>query len=468
MQSSMYRFRKIEHLLDKGELENQEIYFSDIASLNDPMEGFREIYWKGDSILWKNLIKHYLLCLENAIMLSNLSDEQKNFSQEDISVFLSAEKLPTEKYRNVFHEICNIFFNYEGMSKYLEILACCSDGITRDELYVHFKIIHRIAIDSIIKTHVAHELQPAPDNPVPDYPDLLKKLLPILENLRTDREKEQEKISILCSTLKQTMREMDLVYAYNLKLKGPGNKQYFIFHEFPNAYIDYIEKLTYHEAYVACFMENCTSFVVWSHYGDSHKGVSLKFKNKFIDLYGIVGIQSGGKHVYDKRKFPFKEIVYSNTFPKINFFASIGRLPVSQIMSQWYTDVDGNKSIYADELLDGANMENWRQAYWEQYEKSFLTKLKDWEYEAEFRLLLTDMLDMRVEKNTRKLKYDFHDLEGIVFGIKTPLEAKLKIINIIEEKCKKANRQDFAFYQAQYSASTGEIKVFRMNMLKFK
>lgn len=66
------------------------------------------------------------------------------------------------------------------------------------------------------------------------------------------------------------------------------------------------------------------------------------------------------------------------------------------------------------------------------------------------------------------MKYEFNDLEGIVFGIKTPLEAKLKIINIIEEKCKKTNRQDFAFYQAQYSASTGGIKVFRMNMFKFK
>jgi len=43
----MYRFRKIENLLDKyHELENQEIYFADVAELNDPMEEFREFQYK--------------------------------------------------------------------------------------------------------------------------------------------------------------------------------------------------------------------------------------------------------------------------------------------------------------------------------------------------------------------------------------------------------------------------------------
>ena len=70
----MYRFRKIENLLGKREeLENQEIYFSDIASLNDPMEGFRECFWSGDLIVWKNLLRHYLLCLEHVYLSTSLS-----------------------------------------------------------------------------------------------------------------------------------------------------------------------------------------------------------------------------------------------------------------------------------------------------------------------------------------------------------------------------------------------------------
>lgn len=58
----MYGFRKVENILGKyRELENQEIYFSEIDALNDPMEGFRDFYWSGDLIVWQNFLKHYLL-----------------------------------------------------------------------------------------------------------------------------------------------------------------------------------------------------------------------------------------------------------------------------------------------------------------------------------------------------------------------------------------------------------------------
>ena len=27
------------------------------------MEGFQDVFWEGDYVLWKNLIRHYVLCL---------------------------------------------------------------------------------------------------------------------------------------------------------------------------------------------------------------------------------------------------------------------------------------------------------------------------------------------------------------------------------------------------------------------
>ena len=60
-----YRFRPTDALLDKRkELENQEIYFAPPEDLNDPMEGFKDLFWRGDEIVWRNFLKHYLLCLE--------------------------------------------------------------------------------------------------------------------------------------------------------------------------------------------------------------------------------------------------------------------------------------------------------------------------------------------------------------------------------------------------------------------
>ena len=62
---NVYRFRSMEYLLgDKyQELERKTIYFASPDQLNDPMEGFRDIVWSGDKIVWTNFFKHYVYCL---------------------------------------------------------------------------------------------------------------------------------------------------------------------------------------------------------------------------------------------------------------------------------------------------------------------------------------------------------------------------------------------------------------------
>lgn len=53
----IYRFRTADSLLDRfNELERQEIYFASPTELNDPMEGFKDIFWQGDDIVWKNFL----------------------------------------------------------------------------------------------------------------------------------------------------------------------------------------------------------------------------------------------------------------------------------------------------------------------------------------------------------------------------------------------------------------------------
>ena len=62
--SELYRLRSMTKLFgDFQELEKQSIYFESPGKLNDPMEGFRDIVWQGDRIVWTNLFRHYLYCL---------------------------------------------------------------------------------------------------------------------------------------------------------------------------------------------------------------------------------------------------------------------------------------------------------------------------------------------------------------------------------------------------------------------
>jgi hypothetical protein len=58
-----------------NELEKQEIFFAAPESLNDPVEGYLDIFWSGDKIVWTNLFKNYLICLMNCHLLAIIGGE---------------------------------------------------------------------------------------------------------------------------------------------------------------------------------------------------------------------------------------------------------------------------------------------------------------------------------------------------------------------------------------------------------
>ena len=71
----------------------------------------------------------------------------------------------------------------------------------------------------------------------------------------------------------------------------------------------------------------------------------------------------------------------------------------------------------------------------------------------------------RIIVESRKVKYDFNDLEGIIFGIKTSNQDKEKIIDIIREKCLENGRKNFDFYNAEYSHESGKIECVKIDII---
>jgi hypothetical protein len=67
----VYRLRSLDKLLGMGyqELDRQTIYSSPFSELNDPMEGTSDMVWLGDSVVWENLFRHYLLCMERKVSM---------------------------------------------------------------------------------------------------------------------------------------------------------------------------------------------------------------------------------------------------------------------------------------------------------------------------------------------------------------------------------------------------------------
>ena len=71
----IYRFRSGDRLLgNRAELVSQTIYFAESSELNDPMEPIRGFEWRGDTIAWTNLFRHYVNCLHHIYLLLRLSE----------------------------------------------------------------------------------------------------------------------------------------------------------------------------------------------------------------------------------------------------------------------------------------------------------------------------------------------------------------------------------------------------------
>jgi hypothetical protein len=157
-------------------------------------------------------------------------------------------------------------------------------------------------------------------------------------------------------------------------------------------------------------------------------------------------------------------VEYSQQFVEIDFFRSLGRLTMP-MLRHWYRDAMGKPSTSVADIL--TESESWRRQYWENLMKAITTKLMDWAHEKEFRLTLSSPVTDFTDPSTRKLQYHFSDLQGIIFGINTSKRDKLRIMKIIEEKCRREGVTDFEFHQAHYSRRSGKVGIAKMNLIKF-
>ena len=250
----MYRLRKVSDLVgpNHNELENQEIYFAQPDSLNDPMEGFRNFFWSGDLIIWRNLFRHYLLCLENTYILTMLVPDDRPLTSDDISIFLNDSKLPSDSYREMYRKTCERFFQYPKMTSYMDYLASRKTPVDRDELYVHLTTIHMVALESVIESLMEHKIvrPEALSGIIREWP--IDAYLDALFKLDAEQEKNNAIIKAIFAAQKRMFEERNLRLAYNQADSPQREKKLFILSEFSNEYLNQITNLTFPGAYVAC------------------------------------------------------------------------------------------------------------------------------------------------------------------------------------------------------------------------
>lgn len=470
MSQLFYRFRNINSLLGFEELQQQTIYFAPPEDLNDPMEGFRNLFWSGDKIVWKNLFKHYLLCLEHVSLLLIINGEEHHkIDTKAIPIYKTYDDFPTTEYKKLFEKIVMDFFDI--CKEFIEKIATRTTPIRRDELHIYLSSVHSIAIEIIQNVYEEKSFIPKREVIDRNLSSVLDKTITMIDTVEKmiQEDQDEKKVADIFDIFKNIQDSMVL----HNKCEGIFYQDFpnrnFVLVDFTEHYINEIEELLYPKWYTACFMTECNSSSVWGHYGDSHKGVCLIFQsdasedNFSIKLNGKIGWDNKGA-ILGNRNHRFYEINYEEGFGEIDFFKSIGRLPVHQLMSMWYRDQNNTISNVADSYI--VNEEEWRTQYWNNFQRDILIKTKDWAYEKEYRLILNGLLDHEIEQEHRLLTYNFQNLKGIIFGIKTSTKDKLKIIDIIKNKCKEINREDFEFYQAHYSLKDKNIQHKRVSFFK--
>jgi hypothetical protein len=480
--SFFYRFRTTDALLgERQELEKQEIYFASPEQLNDPMEGFKELFWHGDQIVWRNLIRHYLLCLMQTVAVAMIAGKEYQPIFARGFIFSSQLTLPTETLKALYQRVCAIFFAVHSLDALPALLASREHPVRRDELEFYLRGLHPTALQSVIAIFREEKLIPPANTTKPLAPEfteetIAKNLTRVLNAIKDSKNQTDAKtLRAAFSAARHIHSQMDLI-TYLGTTNELAKAWHSIFFSFPERYVDSLGDLVYFDWYAACFIFNPAHAAMWGNYGNGHKGVCLKFRAEekvgqppMLKMRGVVGTYAGPTGqgpTYGDISLPFQKMNYVDKLAEIDFFRSIGRVTVVALKSEWYSDSEGRISICADHVFAKTN--DWHQRYWAAFREMTATKLRDWQHEDEYRLMLTSGLGTFQEAKDRKLVYGFTNLEGIIFGIRTPLEDKVRIVNIIDRKCAEQGRRSFEFSQAIYNAQSGKIEPRKLDLLQFK
>ena len=435
-----YRFRNMKYLIgdEYRELEDQTIYFASPDELNDPMEGFQDMVWSGDKIVWTNFLKHYAISLHEFML--GLREGVIDFNTDSIPIWHSETTPQAEEWRK---HIWNSFSDVGRIHTIIEAIANMDRKIRYRELWYYLTCIYGIVLGQILKSHAAHGITSETIQRAegPSATEIIEGLLSLIRRVEDD---DTELDDILLS-VENTRSIEEITERYNTSTGATSDGS---FSKFPAMYVEQLEGLLWPKWYIACFTASYHNSSLWGHYADGHKGVCLIF-----DKAGT------GLSEYDMQ---FQKVRYEDILPEVDFFRSIGTESLDLVMTHWYTDENGNVSECAAHIGHQGDEDSWRQALWEKCLRHISVKTRDWEYENEYRLIANDV-SLGDDENDRTLKYNFNLLKGIIFGIKTSDADKRTILEIVKRKCNEHNRTDFKLLQAYYSHRSGDIRAEKIH-----
>ena len=450
-----YRFRRAEALLDEfRELEQQYFVFSAASDLNDPMEGFSDVFWRGDDVLWSSLIKHYTFCftaiLRTFCIIGNLIDS------DALLAFARCSPLPNNCPFQIpeYHKAWPSVLERPGVKKLIASLSLRAYPVRRNELTSYLRLLHPIIAETCLRAFAETFAQDGLK--FASFTEEAKEAEGFLVKFTALTEEEELRSEIFFATQQAEARNQLFLLKLRNTSDASAKATRLITSFFPFEYVECLEKIVFPDRFISSFSKSPSNSSMWGSYARSHSGACLIFRAErdntglFINANAVVGAGFDGRDrrvVRQDRKFYFKEVRYDALHPEIDFFGSLGQYTVECIEDFWLSSEGRKSSFFAQHW---GNEEAFRTSYWANFNASSLCKTPEWTYETEYRLIHSSMVQDLSEIENRKAFYNFQSLDGIIFGMKTSIEDKAKMIDIIRGKCKENGRKEFNFFQMVY------------------
>lgn len=448
----LYRFRSVDKLINEKykELKDQYFFFAPPDTLNDPLEGYVDFFWKADKIAWLGLFKNYVwqvyYTLQSAMLQYSLNDMKKMYFTRT-EIHFKETNLP-----KIRVEIEKKFSDEPIINEISTILGSSDKEITQPALHVILSLVHSLALFHVNKFFQSKGIEVFRTSDwLNEKADFIKgrQYNDIIEIIKEILVNEQESESILL--VDQNIR-LDIVRKINNLSEEKAEMSEYILMDFPEHYTKHVVDLAYANWQTVCFNHSYSDPKMWSHYADNHTGVCLMFDFSSAECVQLESLDASSD---DKiKQLYIRPIDYTVPPSRINFFLTLGILWADERV-HWFFH-NNEKSTVLSSILE--NVEKWREEYWTNFERRFLRKGSAWKSEEEERLVLDDSFYDHSSADKRKYKYNFDKLHGIIFGINTKLSDKKEVIKILKEKCEENGREQFHVYQARYDANKETIE----------
>lgn len=459
MGKKLYRYRPLEVI--KGEktvveeIKNREIYLATISENNDPMDGRIPFLWDGDEVIWENFFKNYcknlLLAYNNTIIAGDDSNYNDEITIINSNFILNMENFPLN---DIFQNFYKAARQDKFISKVIEYLV--EINIVEEEILIFlFNSIHPFIIKYLKET-----LRETGDN-LSEYLKVSSLdeglILESLEILKKGKKLPEKQKNIIFSIYNNSFRNTKFLLEYKISKNGSQvqYKKNFLYLNlfFSIIFIEKFKENIFSEYYLACFSGKNDNQLMWSHYADSHKGICLVYE--FESDKNVLKIE------LDEGNNLIKPVKYGEYSDRINVFKNIGKLP-SPILNKEWLNFNDNSS----KLCSCYFSKDFHSNYWNIINEKTIFKFKDWEYENEYRMVHYPMFQEQLTREERLKNYNINQLKGIIFGVRTPVETKFKIIEMLDEKLKGEQRENFEFYQARESICGGNLQIDKISNLK--